>query len=113
MGNLLCMGLFLRLCAIPSPRRGHRADHRLSARMDVNMLDSDDLLPFAAVAIERVEKDGKAPRQFVGLAQVLAPTLVSLLPDHRPAIALHCRAMRRDQLGGHHSFQLVFWRDPD
>jgi hypothetical protein len=60
MGNLLCMGLILRFPAIPTPRGLDRADHRLPARVDVNVLDSDLLLALAAMAIERFEEDSMA-----------------------------------------------------
>jgi hypothetical protein len=63
MGNLLCMGLFLRFRAIPTPqsftsRGADGADHRLTARVDVNVFDSDLLLALAAMAIERFEEGG-------------------------------------------------------
>ena len=55
MGNLLCMGLFLDFAGVPTPRLtgcGDHADHRLPARMDVNMLDCELLLAIAAMVIE-------------------------------------------------------------
>jgi len=53
MGDLLCMGLFLRSRLIPSLWSLDGADHRLAARMNVDMLDRDFLLAFAAMAVER------------------------------------------------------------
>ena len=58
MGNLLCMGLFLKIIAIPTPGltgRGDHADHRLSTRMDVDVLDRDFLLTLAAMTVESFE----------------------------------------------------------
>ena len=55
MGDLLCMGLFLEFAGIPTPRLtgcGDYADDRLAARMDVDVLDRDFLLAFAAVAVQ-------------------------------------------------------------
>src|SRR4029077_4291281 len=51
-GNLLCTGLFLRSLAIPSPRGRDSADHCLTARVDVDVLDRDLLLALPAVVIE-------------------------------------------------------------
>ena len=76
-GNLLCMGLFLRIVAIPTPgstkRRGNHADHSLAARMDVDVFDRDLLLALAAMAVDGFEQRRISARQLVGLGQVLAP----------------------------------------
>ena len=61
MGDLLCMGLFLKITAIPTPRlagrRGDHAHHRLPARMDVDVFDRDLLLPLATMMVEGFEQD--------------------------------------------------------
>src|SRR5690348_7429303 len=55
MGNLLCMGLFLRFRMITSPRVLDRADHRLATGVNVDVLDSDFLLALATMPVEGVE----------------------------------------------------------
>jgi hypothetical protein len=55
MGNLLCMGLILQFRALPAPRHPDNADHRLPARMDVNVLNRDLPLALATVAIQRFQ----------------------------------------------------------
>jgi hypothetical protein len=44
MGNLLCMGLIFQFVPIPTPRPLDHANHRLAARMNVDMLNNDFLL---------------------------------------------------------------------
>src|SRR5689334_2233429 len=55
MGNLLCMGLFLRFRRMPSPRPLYRADDSLPTRMNMHMLHGDLLLTLAAMPVEGVE----------------------------------------------------------
>ncbi len=65
MGNLLCMGLFLKIAAIPTPRLtgcGDHADHRLPAGMDMNVFDRDLLLALAAMTVEGFEQGGIGAR---------------------------------------------------
>ena len=62
MGNLLCMGLFLQFVATPSPRCVDRSDDSLTASMNVNVLNCDLLLAFAAMAIESIEQHSIGPR---------------------------------------------------
>jgi Domain of unknown function (DUF1993) len=54
----------------------------------MHVLDRDLLLALAAVTIERVEQYRIGARELVGLAQVLAPALEGLFPDHGPSIAM-------------------------
>ena len=71
MGNLLYAGVGSSNLA-RSPSWGpDRADHRLTARMDMDMLDGDLLLSLSAVPIERIEKHCKASRELVSLVQIL------------------------------------------
>jgi hypothetical protein len=63
MGNVLCMGLFLRFVAIPTPRCFDSSDHRLPACMDVDMLDRYLLLALAAMLVEGVEQCHPVSRQ--------------------------------------------------
>jgi hypothetical protein len=46
----------------PSPR-GDGADDRLPARMDVDVLDRDFLLPLSAIALERFDLHRERPQQ--------------------------------------------------
>ena len=78
MGNLLCMGLFLRICLMPSPRMLHVANNRLPTCIDVDMLDRDLLLAFAAMAVERFKKGCVSSRKLAGLGRTfIAPTTTS------------------------------------
>ena len=52
LGVLLCLGLFLQFSSIPTPRSYDVSDHRLSAGVNVNMLDRD-LLGRALRMIDR------------------------------------------------------------
>ena len=53
MSDLLCMGLILRLGVTPTSRRvRHGPDDRLTALMDVDVLDRDLLLPLSPVSIQ-------------------------------------------------------------
>ena len=91
MGNLLCMGLFLEFAGVPTPRLtgcGDHADHRLAARMDVDVFDRDLLLTLAAVAIERIKQDRIGAGKPVRLAQVLT---VSISAEARPGISAQLR----------------------
>ena len=56
LGVLLCMGLFLQFSSIPTPRSFDVSDHRLSAGVNVNMLDRDLLVTLAAMLVQRVEQ---------------------------------------------------------
>ena len=55
------MGLILRFSAPPrppAPRGGNHPDHGLPAGVDVDVLDRDLLLAFAAVALESLQQRG-------------------------------------------------------
>ena len=90
MGNLLCMRLIHSFRSTPTPRGLDRANHRLAARMDVDVLDRDLLLAFAAMTVEGLNQRSMRPRQFVRLIEVLLPPLERLLAQHGASIALHC-----------------------
>ena len=81
--------------------------------MDVDVLHGDLLLAFAAMAIQRVEKLAEGSRKLAGLVQILAPSFEGLVLDHGAPIALHCSAMRGDQLSRHHPLELVLRGDPE
>ena len=55
---LLCVGLFLRFYGYPSltPRSFDVSDDRLSAVMDVDVVDPNFLLPLAAVLVKGADK---------------------------------------------------------
>ena len=74
MGN--CSGCisFFRFLAIHF-RRLHDTDDSLTAGIDVDVLDRDLLLAFAAVPIERIEQEGIGTAELVRLAQVLSARL--------------------------------------
>ena len=61
MANLLCMGLFLKNVSIPTPRfvcrRRDHTDHSLPSRVDMDMLNGDLLLSFAAMPVEGFEQN--------------------------------------------------------
>ena len=113
MGNLLCVGLFLRFCAIPTPRRADDADDRLSASMDMDMLHRDLLLALAAMAVEGFEQGGIGAGQLVGLGKVLATPFEGLFAEHGAPVAFHRGVVGGDQLRRHHAFEFVPRPDPD
>ena len=112
MGNLLCMGLFLCIPVIPTPRC-HHTHHGLAAGVDVNMFDRDFLLAFSAMTVESIEQHCPGSGKFVRLAEVFASSLERLVADHRSAVAFHRGIVGGDQLRRHHAFQFVLWCDPD
>ncbi|WP_305798587.1 hypothetical protein [Tropicimonas sp. IMCC6043] len=112
MGNLLCMGLFLDLAVIPSPRSLHCADHGLAAGVDVDMLDRDLLLALAAMLVQRVQQSRPGAGELVRLVQVFLAPLEGLLADHGAAVALHGSVVGREELCCHHALQLVPGCDP-
>ena len=65
----------------PSGWSGNHPDHGLAAGMDVNVLDRDLLLAFAAMAVEGFEQRRIGARQLVSLGEVLAPALEGLFTD--------------------------------
>ena len=98
MGNFSrCMGLLLRFLTALTPRSDSTYD-RLSAGMDVDVLDDDALLTLAAVTVEGFSQSRVGPAELICLIQVLAPTFKGLLAKHRTPIALHGGVMGRDQL---------------
>ncbi len=66
MGNLLCMGVFLRFLCYPTPIMGEVANNGLSARVHCHMLNGDFLLSLALIAIQGFHEDGITcvPRTF-------------------------------------------------
>ncbi len=78
MGNLLCMGLFLIFSRCPSPRCDV-ADDGLAALMDVDMLDCDALLPFAAMVVQSFHQHRIRADELIGLAQILSAPLETLI----------------------------------
>src|SRR5207253_10265311 len=96
---------------IPSPRRPDHSNHRLTAGANVDVFHRDLLLAFAAMAVYRVEQHRIGAGEFVGLTQVLTPTLESLLAKHRAPVGLHGGIVCGDELGRDHPFDFVLWLD--
>ena len=91
----------MRFPLIPArnaPLRRDRADNSLSPGVDVNVLDSDLLLAFAAVTVEGLDQGRIGARQLIGLGKVLAASLERLFANHGAPIALHCGVMGGDEL---------------
>jgi len=63
--------------------------HRLAARMNVDVLNRYLLLAFAAMAVEGFEQRRIGARQLVGLGEVLASSLEGLFADHGAPVAFH------------------------
>src|SRR5690242_13792305 len=59
----------------PSPPVVDRADDRLPARVDGDVLDPDHLPTLAPVVVERAQQGGVGPHQPARLAQVHLPAL--------------------------------------
>jgi hypothetical protein len=53
------MGLTLDFGMTPGPRRPHHAHHRLTAGMNVDMLNRHLLLALTTVAVERLKQHGE------------------------------------------------------
>ena len=77
-------GSFLRLLVIPTPRCPHHTHNRLPTGMDVDMLDRDFLLAFAAMAVESIKQCCPGSGELVCLAKVLAASLERLIPNSMP-----------------------------
>ena len=67
----------------PDPRGFHGPHNGLSAAVDVDMLDGDLLLPFAAVTIERFEESCLGARKLIGLIEIFAPAFKRLITSKR------------------------------
>ena len=111
MGKLFRIVQVLRCRGIGGRLTLDRSHDGLTARMHMHVFNRDFLLPFAAVAVERVEQHRIGAGELISLAQVLATALERLVVDHRPPVAFHCGIMRRDELGRDHSFNFVFGFD--
>ena len=81
--------------------------------MDVDVLNRDLLLAFAAVTIERLHQGGRRPGQLASLAKALLTSLKGLLGEHGAPIALHGGVVGRDELGCEHPLKLVLRADSD
>jgi len=77
----------------------------------VDVLHRDLLLAFAAVAIERIKQHRVSAGEFVGLAQILAPSLERLFAEHGASIAFHRSVMGGDKLCRDHAFEFIPWLD--
>ena len=111
MGNLLCMGLFLHFGLIPTPRSLDGPDHRLAARMNMDMLDCHLLLALAAMLVEGGKLAFVYSHQPGRMFQVLIAPFKRLALKHRPPEALHRRIVGRDHLRGEHAFHFVARRN--
>jgi hypothetical protein len=65
-----CMGLTLCFRCEPSPPALDVPDDGLAAFVNVDVLDRDLLLAFAAVAIEGFQQRRVCPRELIRLAQI-------------------------------------------
>jgi hypothetical protein len=90
----------------PTPRRDG-TDDRLPTSVDVDMFNRNLLLTLAAVAIKRVEQNRVSAGEFVRLAQVFAPALERLFPEHSAPVTFHRCVVCGQQLSRDHSFELV------
>ena len=66
MGNLLCMRLFLPFRTLP-PWGADHTDDRVSAGVHMHMLNSDLLLPLAAMPVENLEQGCKGAGELISL----------------------------------------------
>jgi hypothetical protein len=82
------MGLILIFLVAPSPTLGDGADDRPAARVDVDVLDPDQLLAPAAMPVESIGERRERAHQLVGVfqAQLAAGEgLLSHTPGERAA----------------------------
>ena len=92
---------------MPSPRLLHDANNRLPACIDVDMLDRDLLLAFAAMAVECFKKGCVSSRKLAGLGQTFIAPLRGLACKPGSTIAIHYGVVSGNQLRSYHAFQLV------
>jgi len=88
------------------------ADNSLAAFVDVDVFNSDLLLPFAPVSIERLEQRCVGSGELVRLIQILSPAFKSLLSKHRAPITFHRGVVAGEQLRRQHSLEFVLRRNP-
>ena len=77
--------------------------------MDVDVFDRDFLLPFAAMAIEASSNVAWVRDSLFAWLKILFAAFKSLLGNHCPAVAFHCRVVRCEQLRRQHALQFVVW----
>src|SRR4051812_7129348 len=100
--DCLCMGSILTFLTVPSPTLGDGADDRLAARMDMDVLDPNQLLPLAAMPVERVGERRERAHQLVGVLQAQLAASESLLAQSSAPEALERGFVGRDHLHGQH-----------
>ena len=81
--------------------------------MHMDVLDRNPLLPFATMAVKRLDQSRVGASELVGLVQVLAPALESLFCDHGAPITLHRGVVSGNKLSGDHAFHLILRPDAD
>ena len=107
MGNCSrCIPLILQFL-ITRRSGGDGTDNRLSAGVNMDMLDYDALLTLAAPTIEGFAQSSKRPREFARLVQGFAPTMEVLPVNCGTPVAFHRGVMDRNQLRADHSLQCV------
>ena len=115
IANLFCMGLFLNLDRVPTPRlTGSGSDHAhysLPTRVDVHVLYSDLMLALTPMTVQSFQQRCVCPGKLIGLRQVFSPALEGLLTNHRSSIALHSRIVGGDQLRCHHALAVQLHAD--
>src|SRR6267142_4303011 len=87
------------------------ADNCLTALIYMDVLDSNLLLSFTAVPIERFEKCGERSGKLARLVEIFTPEHKVLIGQHCTPVAFHRCVVSRDKLRSNHSFKFVFWFD--
>ena len=96
MSNLFYLGLGIRFPV--SSAQFNYTDHGLTARVHVDMLHRDFLLPLPTMPIQCIEQGHIRARKLVGLAQILASALECLLATHSAPVTLHSGIVSRHNL---------------
>ena len=103
----LCMGSILTFAVAPSPTLGHGADDRLPAGLDRDVLDPDDLLTLAAMAVEGIGERRERAHQSVAVLQPHLAAGEGLLAQYGTAEAIERGFVGRHHLHGQHGLDDV------
>ena len=73
----------------PAPWVLNVADDCLTALIDMDVLDSNLLLSFSAVSVERFEECGEGSGELTRLVQIFTPEHKALIRQHCTPVAFH------------------------
>lgn len=83
------------------------ANHSLSSRVNMDMLDCHLLLALATMLVQCIEQCGIRAGQLIGLIEGLTRAFEGLLFQHGSAVTFHASVISSDQLRRHHAFKFI------